>query len=127
MKTNFQVLDADYVVVDSKPLIRVFGRTDKNKSITVFYDKFSPYFYLLPEKGKTLEIKNHIKNNFKDLVVGIETVEKFLPIGYQKKPTKFLKITLNNIFICLHKEFQRNFMFVIHINLRMFITKSSYN
>lgn len=96
MKTNFQVLDVDYVLVDSKPLVRLFGRTDKNKSITVFYDKFLPYFYLLPQKGGMADIKSHIQKKFKDLVIEMKTVERFLPIGYHEKPAKLLKITLNN-------------------------------
>ncbi|RKY24064.1 MAG: DNA polymerase elongation subunit, partial [Planctomycetota bacterium] len=96
MKTRFQVLDADYVLIDSKPTIRLFGRTDENKSITVFYDKFLPYFYVLPAEGKTTELKEYIKKKFKKLVVKMETTEKFLSIGYQEKPTKVLKITLND-------------------------------
>jgi len=96
METKFQLLDVDYVVTDSKPILRLFGRTNDNKPITVFYEKFLPYFYVLPVEGKRIEFKNLLKKNFKDLIVKVETVEKFLPIGYRKKPTQLLKITLNN-------------------------------
>ncbi len=96
METKFQVLDADYIITDSKPIIRLFGRTNDNKSVCVFYEKFLPYFYVLPVEGKKTEVKNTIKKKFKDLVLKIETVEKHLPIGYHKKTTQLLKITLNN-------------------------------
>jgi len=95
METKFQVLDADYIVTD-KPIIRLFGRTNDNKSVCVFYEKFLPYFYVLPFEGKKMDLKNIIKKKFKDLVLKIETVEKHLPIGYRKKAVQLLKITLNN-------------------------------
>ena len=93
---KFQVIDADYIVTDSKPIIRFFGKTEDNKSICVFFEKFLPYFYVLPKDGKEAEIKNILIKNFKDLVLRIESVEKLLPIGYHKEPTKLLKITLND-------------------------------
>jgi len=96
MELNFQILDADYIISDSKPVLRFFGRTDKNKSVTVFYEGFLPYFYILPVEGKTAEVKNFLEKKFSDLVVKVETVEKYLPIGYSNKPIILLKITLNN-------------------------------
>jgi len=96
MKITFQLLDSDYILLNNKPVIRLFGRTEDGKSITVFYDKFSPYFYVLPKEGKLTEVKNYIEKNFKNLVVKMENVEKFLPIGYQEKATKILKLTLND-------------------------------
>jgi len=92
---NFQLIDADYTITDSKPIIRLFGKTEDNKSICVFFEKFLPYFYVLPSEGGELEIKNILEKNFKNLVVRLETIEKFLPMGFHKKPTKLLKITLN--------------------------------
>ena len=95
MKTTFQLLDSDYVILNNKPIIRLFGRTDEGKSICVFYDKFLPYFYVLPKEGGEEDLKNFIEKNFKDFVIKLETVEKFLPIGYNEKPSKILKITFN--------------------------------
>ena len=57
MELNFQPLDADYIISDSKPILRLFGRTEENKSVTVFYEGFEPYFYVLPEEGKTSELE----------------------------------------------------------------------
>jgi len=96
METKFQVLDADYIINGSKPIIRLFGKTDDNKSITVFYENFLPYFYVLPADGKKAEIKNILNKKFKDLVLKVETVAKRPPIGYQEKAMNLLKITLNN-------------------------------
>jgi len=96
MKILFQLLDSDYIILNNKPVIRLFGRTDDEKSTTVFYDKFSPYFYVLSREGKETDVKDYIEKNFKNLVIKIESVEKTLPMGYQEKPSKLLKITLND-------------------------------
>jgi len=92
MELNFQILDADYIISDSKPILRLFGRTEKNKSVTVFYEGFEPYFYALPVEGKVSELKKLLKKKFNGLVVRVETVEKYLPVGYTKTPKKLLKI-----------------------------------
>jgi DNA polymerase I len=96
MQTKFQLLDSDYIITDNKPIVRLFGRTDENKSITVFYENFLPYFYILPVAGKKSELKEVITKKFKDLVLKIETVEKYLPIGFNEHPEELIKITLNN-------------------------------
>lgn len=96
MKIKFQLIDADYIINNYKPIVRLFGKTDNNKSITIFYEGFLPYFYVLSKKGKEEEIKNYLGKKFEQFLIKIETVEKFLPFEYQKKPTKILKITLNN-------------------------------
>ena len=46
MKIKFQLLDADYILNNFRPVVRLFGKTDDNKSITIFYDDFLPYFYV---------------------------------------------------------------------------------
>lgn len=96
MKVTFQVIDSDYILLNNKPVVRLFGRTEEGKSITVFYDNFLPYFYILPKPGKFQEVKDDLEKNFKELLLRTEIVEKFLPIGYQEKPTKILKVTLND-------------------------------
>jgi len=96
MKINFQVLDIDYIFNENKPIVRLFGRTEDNKTITVFYEKFLPYFYIFPKEGHTEDIKNILKQKFKEFVLKIEEDEKYLPIGYHKTPVKLLKITLND-------------------------------
>jgi len=93
-KVVFQILDADYIHYNNKPLIRLFGRTDANESITVFYDKMLPYFYILPHEGHQQALLDEIKNTYGDLVLKIVTVKKFLPVGYSKEPTELIKIIM---------------------------------
>ncbi len=94
METILQVLDCDYVNVNNKPLVRIFGRTQNGESITVFYEKYKPYFYILPSDKEV--IISELKEKFPSLVEKIEDVEKFLPIGYAKEKTKLLKVTLTD-------------------------------
>lgn len=96
METKFQLLDVDYVVNGTKPSVRLFGRTDKGKSITVFHDETLPYFYVLPKEGEKEKFKDYIRNNFSDVFVKFEEVGKFNPIGFSKKKMNLLKVFLNN-------------------------------
>jgi len=95
MDVKFQLLDLDYVFTD-KPILRLFGKTQDNKPITAFYEKFLPYFYILPVVGKEDELKQILKNKYKELVLDIETIEKSLPVGYSKTTIKLFKVTLKN-------------------------------
>jgi len=96
MELSFQLIDCDYVLVDNSPIIRIFGKTKEGKTVCAFYRDFLPYFYILPKKERQDEAVKFIQENFGALIVKIEEVEKFLPIGYQKNKTKLLKITLKN-------------------------------
>jgi DNA polymerase I len=94
VELEFQLLDCDYIPVNDKPVIRLFGKTKEGKTVCVFYDKFKPYFYILPkQKDKVIQ---ELKENFPKEIISIEEVEKFLPLGYQKEKKKMLKITLTN-------------------------------
>ena len=48
---ELQILDVDYVIVDEKPVIRIFGKTEKGEVVCGFYDGFSPYFYIDDKKA----------------------------------------------------------------------------
>ncbi len=84
---KFQVIDADYIVLD-KPRVRIFGKTDDNKPVCVYYDGFYPYFYS--------EYSDKIRDVAEAKARKVEVVEKFPAIGYHDKPKKFLKITMND-------------------------------
>ncbi|MEM5881865.1 MAG: DNA polymerase domain-containing protein [Candidatus Aenigmatarchaeota archaeon] len=91
---RFFLIDVDYDVIDDKPLIRIYGKTKDNKSITVFYRDFFPYFYV---KTKDLEKTiDFIDKNFKNLIVKVEIVNKYLPIGFKNKKDELLKIYLKH-------------------------------
>ncbi|MEM5872602.1 MAG: DNA-directed DNA polymerase, partial [Candidatus Aenigmatarchaeota archaeon] len=90
---ELQILDCDYIMLNNKPIIRLFCKNIQGESICVFYDKFLPYFYLYSEEGKYQEIIEKIKNKFPNLK--FEILEKKLPIGYQA-PVKVIKIIGND-------------------------------
>ncbi len=89
---ELQILDADYILLNNKPIIRLFCKDIKGEPICVFYDKFLPYFYFHGDESKYPEIIEEIKNKYD---VKIEIVERVLPIGFQE-PVKVLKITGTN-------------------------------
>jgi DNA polymerase I len=85
---EFQVLDVDYVMVDGKPVVRVFGKDTEGKSVCATHRGFLPYFYATGDG-----IEEALSGN--PFVVKLETVERTLPMGYQKK-RKVYKITLKD-------------------------------
>ena len=88
---KFKILDVDYTMLDNGPLIRIIGKTPENKTITVFYRGFYPYFY--SEYDEKIE---KILKDFSNLIVKVEFVRKYKPIGYEKEKNEFLKITLKD-------------------------------
>ena len=92
MPMDFQILDADYEVVnDSSPVIRLFGRGADGKSVCCFVPDFEPYFYL-KASGDLHAVARLVKDTFGQ-VTKVEIVEKFEPVGYQKTKKKMLRIT----------------------------------
>jgi DNA polymerase I len=93
MKIEFVLLDADYVIVNSKPVIRLFGSTQDGKSVTVFFQNFFPYFYVkVKSKEKLIEFLEKYKNE----IINVCEVEKYEPIGYNEGKSKLIKITLRS-------------------------------
>lgn len=77
-----QLLDADYILNSSKPIIRLFGRTEQGNAVCVFYEGFKPYFYARqPVEGPE--------------IVSADVTEKFVPIGFRPAERLF-KAVLNN-------------------------------
>jgi DNA polymerase I len=67
--------------------VELFGKTDKNKSITVLYEGFKPYFYLIePTSGLFSGLKGD------DFVLKTEEVELF----HDGKLRKCVKVTIKN-------------------------------
>ncbi len=95
MELEFQLLDADYVMLGGKPLVRLFGIKD-GKSVCVFVKDYFPYFYVQPKPEFIPDFEHMLKKKFPGLVRNVETEYKLLPIGYQKEKTLLLKISLND-------------------------------
>lgn len=96
MEISFQLLDCDYIIINNSPIIRLFGKTRDNKTVCAFYDNFLPYFYVLPEDGKQEDVIKFLGDRFRNLVVRIKEVKKFLPMGFRKEKTNLLEITLKS-------------------------------
>ncbi|MCM8786112.1 MAG: DNA polymerase elongation subunit [Candidatus Omnitrophica bacterium] len=111
MELIFQLLDCDYVLVNNLPVIRLFGKTKEGESVCAFYENFLPYFYILSEDDeKVIDI---LKSKFQNEILKIETVEKFLPIGFNQNKSRLLKITLKDPSTTpVIREFLRNISFV---------------
>src|SRR3989344_4982232 len=87
---KLQIFDCDYTVLNNKPLLRIFCKTEDGSSVCIFYDKYLPYFYLLPRKDVSVHdlVYEAEKNGLQ-----AEIVKRILPIGYHKDPVDVLKIT----------------------------------
>jgi len=94
-KIRFYPLDVMYKIIDGKPVIHLFGKTIDNKQVCILYDKFEPYFYVIPNKGaditrqlKDLKIE---RNNQTYPITRIEAVKK----KYQGKDVDAIKVFTN--------------------------------
>ncbi|HLE07117.1 MAG TPA: DNA polymerase domain-containing protein [archaeon] len=106
-KTLMQVFDADYVVVNKKPIVRLFGKTETGGTVCAIYDKFFPYFYVqcpeekfdsvIAELKKERVVEFFDKKSMKRVMqkksydIRGEPAERFLPIGFGPQ-TKLLKV-----------------------------------
>ncbi|MDR0911778.1 MAG: DNA-directed DNA polymerase [Methanobrevibacter sp.] len=64
---NFLLFDIDYITVDDKPVIRLYGK-DNEKTIIAIDESFEPYIYVLSHnieeaKKEILEISNKTNSN----------------------------------------------------------------
>ncbi len=66
MKEKLFVIDADYAIMQNKPVIRLYCRDKNLKSVTVFDDSFAPYFYIIPKNNPEKYKKNLEKLSFYD-------------------------------------------------------------
>ncbi len=99
MQKKFQILDADYFMNGSAPVIRLFGKTVDGKTVCAFVNGVKPYFYVLPkytDDDSTEKLKEYLKKEFPHFLLDMVVVERFLPIGYQSEKTKLIKITLTS-------------------------------
>jgi len=95
MILDFQLIDADYVQVNNHPLIRLFGKTKDGKTVCVFYENYYPYFYFSSNKDLE-EIRAILEKNFQHLILRIDKVRKYYPIGYRREKEEFFRVYLSD-------------------------------
>jgi DNA polymerase I len=61
LKENLLVIDADYILEEDRPVIRLFCKNDKGKTVLVKDSTFKPYFYVLPKGGKAKKLKKRVE------------------------------------------------------------------
>ncbi len=93
-----QILDVDYKLVNSHPVVRLFGKTEDGETVCVLDNNFRPYFYCLPEdeEGSEDEIVELIDEEYGGAVEKIEEVKRYLPLSYDPDKKNLLKIILRN-------------------------------
>lgn len=91
---EMQILDCDYVMLNNKPLVRLFGKTAEGDAVCALTTKTQPYFYI-DAKEDVEKTKNEIGKELGKFSAQPEVVEKILPIGFQK-PKKILKVFGND-------------------------------
>lgn len=86
---RLQILDCDYVMINGKPVVRLFCKDESGESVCVFTEGHLPYFYLDVDEKHDL---NNVAYEIERQGLNFEIVSKFLPIGYQKKKKQVIKI-----------------------------------
>ena len=89
------LLDVDYVIENNKGVLRIFCKSEDNKSVLVLDSNFEPYFYVKPKDNKLKELgKKILEYDFKNAgkVERIEKVEK----DFFGDKIKLLKIIVDN-------------------------------
>jgi len=96
MKEELLVIDADYTLVGAKPVVRLFCKNTKGETVLVQDSTFLPYFYVLPKKGKSAELKKKIEKldmkKIETKVLKVEVVEK----NWMNEQQKVLKVFIDN-------------------------------
>ncbi len=85
---DLQILDADYVMLDNSPVVRIFGKTMQGETVCLFYEGFSSYLYAVGDG-----VENVLKDE--DNIRKIEKVKKKPVMGYQD-PKEVYRIETQN-------------------------------
>ncbi len=96
MKLRLLVLDADYELVGSKGVIKLFCKDEDGNTVLAFDKNFSPYFYVMPKENKAEILKERIEkldvSKINAKILKVEKVEKV----WQGERTELIKITIDN-------------------------------
>lgn len=88
-----QIIDIDYTVDYKSPIIRLWCRGDDGDSHVIRVPDMVPYFYALPatQDDELISRAKH-KISLWPVVKDVVIVERFIPVGYQTKRSKMIKI-----------------------------------
>jgi DNA polymerase I len=102
-KIQFFLLDITYKIIDNKPVIYLFGRTVKGKSICVTDDNFNPYFWVIPRSNADIKKRLEKLKVESAEVTGLEIInkkylgKKIEAIKVYTKQPKDIPVIRNNI------------------------------
>jgi DNA polymerase Pol2 len=83
------VLDADSIEEDGQSVIRLFCKDEKGDTVVCLDYDFRPYFYVLPQKGRTKQLKKKLENLQSVKVDKVEAAEKIV----DGEKAKLLKVS----------------------------------
>jgi len=96
LKENLVLIDADYTLIENKPLVRLYCKNVKGKTVLVLDKTFEPYFFVMPKEGKLTELKKMIEDldtkKLETKVLKVEIVEK----NWMSEKARVLKVTIGN-------------------------------
>jgi len=96
LKENLVLIDADYTLIESKPVIRLYCKDNKGKTVLILDSNFEPYFFVMPKDGKLNEAKKKVEDldvkKLETKILKVETVEKV----WMNEKVKVLKVTIDN-------------------------------
>lgn len=109
---KFNILDWNYYheeIEDDNNIytIRLFGRTNNNKTIYVKVEEYTPYFYVeIPSYWKQYQVDLFINNlnkkvkyNHRNSMISYDVVEKYKFWGFtDNKLFKFVRLIFNNLY-----------------------------
>ncbi|MFH1328057.1 MAG: DNA polymerase domain-containing protein [Candidatus Bathyarchaeota archaeon] len=84
----------------STPVVRIFGKTKEGKTVCAFDDTYKPYFYAqlvdVQPNGRDPkeEFVEFLKSSFGSLLLSVDFMGKFLPIGFRQQQSEVAKITI---------------------------------
>jgi len=91
LRLTFYLLDTSYEVRDNKPVILIWGLTEKGEAVLILDDSFRPYFYVLPEEGTDLDAlaaRVRTLSRPPSPITKVEAVDR----KYYGKPVKVLRV-----------------------------------
>jgi len=86
---KFQLIDISYHIDYGNPVINLWGRQENGEVAHIEVVGFQPYFYIVP----TDEIR--LLAELDNREIQWETVERYLPLYYQKNKTKCIKVLVD--------------------------------